>query len=208
MTMPKKEHPLPRPPKKRGGHAFTENPETGGLIFDKLQEAVAEGKVEEFMKENMPEGQYARKLTEMMMGMSGVPFAGKAETGAGAEPAIPRLVENIPGIKDGEAESPMMKVPSDVLQAAMEGNLNTLKDLLKREHEGFLSGPQPGKKKGGGVGQEEQKESLEEKNGSLVEKEIIDSLFEIAVDNNLDMDWLIRRALKLYIKKYRETGQL
>lgn len=202
--MPKKEkekeRPLPRPPRKKAERGFSGREEAGGLMFDKLQEAVAQGRVEEFMEENMPEGQYSRKLAEMMMGMSGAPLALRPE----------RPEEgNGPGMK--EAERPTLKVPKDVLQAAMEGNVNTLSDLLKRE-QGHPAAPTRRKKSappsGEGKALPGEKEGREEKNGSLLEKEVIDSLLEISVDNNLPMDWLIYRALKLYIKKYRETGQL
>ena len=198
--MPKKERALPQPPRKKTGPGFSQEEETGGLVFDKLQEAMAEGRMEEFMKENMPEGQHARKLVEIMMGMSGGgPFTGKME---GAEGNAP----NKTGANSSEAGKPPMKVPKDVLQAAMEGNVGTLADLLKREH--GEPGPQRGKKKTEGGTIHKEGPLPEEKNVSLLEKEIMDSLLEIAVDNNLDMDWLIYRALKLYIKKYRETGQL
>ncbi|MDA8089094.1 MAG: hypothetical protein M0Z61_02545 [Nitrospiraceae bacterium] len=197
--MPKKERPLPRPPRKKGRHGFTEQTETEGLVFDKLQQAMAEGRAEEFMKENLPEGEYARKLTDIMMGMSGVSFDVNQNITSGG----PDKLE----AKDKEADRPLAKVPKDVLQAAMEGNIGSLTDLLKREHE--KSAPHPGKGKGksGGLQAEEMK-GLEEKNGSLLERDIMESLYEISVDNNLSIDWLLYRALKLYIKKYRETGQL
>ncbi len=207
MPKKEKERSLPQPPRKKTRPGFHEQPEREGLVFDKLQEAMAEGKVEEFMKENMPEGEYARKLAGLMMGMSGVPFAERP-----AGPASGPSQE----MKADETERPMLQVPEDVLQAALAGNVSTLAGLLGREH-GKKQKPQPGKKKekGGAAysesraeGQPEKKEELAERNGSLLEKEIVDSLLEISVDNNLAMDWLIYRALKLYIKKYRETGQL
>ncbi len=199
----KKERPLPRPPRKKAEQGFSGREEAGGLMFDKLQEAIAQGKVEEFMKENMPEGQYARKLAEMMMGISGSTLAFRPEGPEGKE-------GNGPGMKEDEAERPMLKVPKDVFQAAMEGNVNTLADLLKGEQ---VKTGAPLQKKKGMPPHEKEKEQpegkeREEKSGSLLEKEVIDSLLEISVDNNLSMDWLIYRALKLYIKKYRETGQL
>ncbi len=211
-----KERPLPQPPGKKEkrlpGPSGRE--ETGGLIFDKLQQAIAEGKAEEFMKENLPggpEGEYARKLAGMMMEMSGVPFSGGQEGGyGGAAPEQKKGSEKKknPEDKGGEGERPMTKVPQDVLQAAMAGNVSVLADLLKQEYGGL-------KKEYGGLEREHAEEQPgaagqkeQPNNGSLLEKEVLDSLFEISVDNNLAMDWLVYRALKLYIKKYRETGQL
>ncbi|MDA8156415.1 MAG: hypothetical protein M0Z52_08195 [Actinomycetota bacterium] len=199
--MPRKGRPLPEPPR---GKMFGESAGGGGLIFDRLQEAAAEGKLEKFIHDNIPGGGYAQKLTEMMMGMSGMPVTGMPPSGK-------------PEAKEGGAAKG--KVPTDVLQAVREGNVGTLQGLLKREHEkhevtagmaaGVIAGGKGAKKKKGKAedamaGQA----NAAQFTGSLVEKEVIDSLMEIAVDNGLQMDWLIMRALKLYVKKYQETGQL
>ncbi|MDA8173190.1 MAG: hypothetical protein M0018_01215 [Nitrospiraceae bacterium] len=199
--MPRKGRPLPEPPR---GKRFGESAGGGELIFDKLQEAAAEGKLEKFIHDNIPGGGHAQKLTEMMMGMSGMPVTGMPPSGK-------------PEAKAGGAAKE--KVPTDVLQAVREGNVGALQGLLKREHEkhevaagtaaGVIAGGKGAKKKKGKAedamaGQV----NAVQFTGSLVEKEVIDSLMEIAVDNGLQMDWLIMRALKLYVKKYQETGQL
>lgn len=193
--MPKKERPLPQPPR---GKRFSEAAGKDELMFDKLQEAAAEGRLEKFIQENVPGGEYAQRLTEMMMGMSGMPVTPAATA---------------PGKSEGEkAGAGMEHVPSDILQAVREGNVETLQGLLKREHgkhEDTAGGKGP--KKGKGKRAEEVmagQDNAVQFSGSLIEKEVIDSLLEIGVDNGLSMDWLILRALKLYIKKYRETGQL
>lgn len=212
--MPKKKRVLPEPPGRR---APLGGPEKEGLIFDGLQEALAGGKLEEFMKENIPEGKYARKLTEMMMGMSGL--------------SMPEEKKEIPVEEGKSAETRPggmeMKLPEDIFRAAHEGDVQTLSRLLMREQgKGKSAPPEKGRKgkKGPAVSPEGQPANTGEPKGgilmsgpgvseeageqSLIEKEIIDSLFEISVDNGLQMDWLIQRALKLYVKKYRETGQL
>jgi len=51
---------------------FEEQGEDGGLIADKLAAAMAEGKIDEFMKQELPDNEYARKLAQMMMGISGM----------------------------------------------------------------------------------------------------------------------------------------
>ncbi|MDA8170395.1 MAG: hypothetical protein M0033_11725 [Nitrospiraceae bacterium] len=182
--MPKKKRALPQPPGRRG-FAAGEGPKKEGLMFDELQEAMAGGQksLEEFMKKNIPEGEYSRRLTEMMMGMSGIPVA----KGKGGE-AAPEGTES--------PETAQMKVPEDILHAAHEGDVQTLKNLLARQQgkSEVSKGPE---------GPEESEDKQ-----SLMEKEIMDSLYEISVDNGISMDWIIQRALKLYIRKYRDTGQL
>ena len=43
---------------------------------------------------------------------------------------------------------------------------------------------------------------------SAPEKEVLDSLMKIASENNASIDWLILRALKLYIEEHEKTGRL
>lgn len=43
---------------------------------------------------------------------------------------------------------------------------------------------------------------------TVQEKELIDKLIAIASDNNTTVDWLIMRALRIYIQDYERTGRL
>lgn len=42
----------------------------------------------------------------------------------------------------------------------------------------------------------------------MSEQEMIDQLTDIASANDLSLDWLIKRALKVYISEYLQTGRL
>ena len=71
--MSEKEKPLPRPPKTPfGRNRFEQREEDAPLMADRMAAAMAEGKLEEFMKEEMPDNDYARALASMMMGMTGM----------------------------------------------------------------------------------------------------------------------------------------
>lgn len=188
--MPGKKRALPEPPGRKGGGRTVPGGE--GLIFDELQMAMAGGekKLEEFMKENLPEGKYARKLTELMMGMSGM-----------------APLEN-------PSRAPGREMPEEMLHAARSGDVRELSKLLASERETKSAPAKEVKKSGKGkkpaAATPKGGEALQTEAGgqSLMEKELVDSLYEISVDMGLPMDWLIQRALKLYIRKYRETGQL
>lgn len=190
--MPRKEHALPEPPRDKKRVRESSGKEKDGLIFDKLQEAMAGGRLEKFIRENIPGGEYARRLTGLMMGMSGMPPRHGAEEKKGAD----------------KSKNKMEELPADVLHAVREGNAEKLQGLLEREQE-RRSGLGRGKKKeeAAGDAMAGQANAVQSPD-SLIEKEVIDNLMEIGVDNGLSMDWLILRALKLYIRKYMETGQL
>ena len=41
-----------------------------------------------------------------------------------------------------------------------------------------------------------------------IDAAIIDELIRIAADNDVTVDWLMLRAVKLYVEEYRKTGRL
>ena len=42
----------------------------------------------------------------------------------------------------------------------------------------------------------------------MIEKDMLDTLMKIAFENKLSIDWLMARALKLYLEQYKKTGLL
>ncbi|GBD99111.1 hypothetical protein BMS3Abin07_01143 [bacterium BMS3Abin07] len=179
--MPKKDKPLPTPPstpfgrKKRPEHAEEKSP----LLTDRLATAMAEGKLNEFLEKEMPENEHARKLAEMMMGMTGMmPMQGNRK-------------------REGE-HTPMP--PEDIVDAVKTENVGDLVGLLKREHEKR----HPDNK----INIPEKPKSFPDEELSNEEKEIIDRLVEISTANKVSLDWLILRALKFYVKEYEKTGKL
>jgi len=68
----KKNKPLPRPPKTPFGRRRAEPDGGQDLLADKMAEAAALGKLDEFISHELPNSEHARKLAEMMMGMTGM----------------------------------------------------------------------------------------------------------------------------------------
>ncbi len=210
--MSEKKRPLPKPPGSAFGQKrkFDEGEEKAGLIVDKIAMAMAEGKLEEFMEKEIPEGEHARALTMMMMGMTGM-MPGMTPPG-GPGPASPGKAEGASGPESEEAarkEAAGIQPPEDVLKAVHDGDVEGLAGLLEREYRKLNPDAGP-------PFAEDDKGKQENPSGeggipagpSLGEKEILDQLLEIAQDNKLDPDWIILRALRLYIREYKKTGRL
>src|SRR6266540_6002203 len=72
--MADKDKPLPKPPNKAFGNKkrFEEEDDQSTLIADRMAAAMAEGKLDEFIKQELPDNEYARNLVSMMMGMTGM----------------------------------------------------------------------------------------------------------------------------------------
>ena len=187
--MSEKEHPLPKPPTTPFGkkRSFEERDENAPLMVDRLTAAMAEGRLDEFMKQELPDNEQARTLAMMMMGMSGMmPPQG-----------IPSVQEDEPR---GEAVNLLSEPPEEVVKAAKEGNVKRLMETLQKEH----------KKRSGDAEGDIAPENIEEPSPTIdkVEKETLDQLMDIASKNNLSMDWIILRALRLYVEEYQKTGRL
>jgi hypothetical protein len=196
--MPKKEKSLPKPPSTpfaRKGH--DDEKKSPFLLADRMAMAMAEGRLEEFLIEEMPDNEKARKLAELMMGMTGmlspggISQRGKEERGGNAgEPEKPLTQETV-GIMP----------PDDVLEAVKAGDIKDLMGLLRREHVKLTTG------EGESPAAEEDTHSAPQKQASI-SKEVVDHLIEIARDNDLALDWVVLRALKLYAREYQRTGNL
>ena len=185
--MSEKEKPLPTPP---GQRRFPEDQEDTPILADRIAKAAAEGRLGEFMNNEIPDSEQARTLVSMMMGMTGMlpPEATKSE---GMEKTSGTTQE-----KDSEEEPAVSGPPEDVRQAAHAGDLETLVSLLKREH-GKDSDADTCAESGAHSG-----------GAPTIEKSEIDHLLKIAWDNGLSPDWVILRAIRLYIREYENTGRL
>ncbi len=198
--MPKKEKPLPEPPSRPFGRKSSPEENSGApLIADEIARAVAEGRLDEFMANSMPDNEYARKLVSMMLQMSGMSPSGdipaqSERTSDGAPEAG--------AAESGETSFSPSAVPEDVLHAVNTGDVGSLIDILKKEHEKRTSSVQET------VGENREGAPAEQRSGPVIEKDVIDGLIKISADNDVGIDWAILRALKLYVKDYRETGRL
>ena len=133
--MSHKEKPLPRPSstpftRKKGGE-HREDHES--LTADRMAQAMAEGKLDEFIKQEMPDNEYARNLSNMMMGMTGMmPMAGMPAAAPPVEPQPSATAAST------EQELPVANVPQEVLENARKaiegGDVKSLMGLLQQEH--------------------------------------------------------------------------
>ncbi len=187
--MPKKKRQLPEPPggpfgRRRPFEERVEAPHTA----DRLAAALMEGRVEEFMDKEFGDVPHAKELAMMMLGATGMmpsPAKTKAEKPSSRKKPVGT------GKKKKSGESP--KASERVMRAAEKGDLETLGNLLAGELRKRSGGESP-KKKG-------PKETH-------FDKADIDTILEIAARNNVSVDWVMARAIKLYARDYRTTGRI
>jgi len=198
--MSEKENPLPKPPKTPFGKRRAGEDEEGlrqPLMADRMAMAMAEGRLDEFMKENLPDNEQARQLAMMMMSMTGMmpPMGFSA-------PDREKNAE-VPQDKKEENDQDVGKdagVPEDILKAVHSGDMLQIMELLRREHQKRTGSEIP------------LQPTTAEMGGNAaptgIEKEVLDQMLEIAAANSVTLDWLIMRAMKVYIEEYRKTGKL
>lgn len=188
---------LPKPPASPFGRKLhsEDEEEPGALIADQMAGAMAEGRLEEFLKKELPDNEYARKLSMMMLGMTGMLPQGHG---------LPAPTEKSPDSSVGEEsvrEDAPVRLPEDVATAVQAGDVQSLMELLKREFEKRSSHIE------GDASPDEKKVDSPAASGAI-EKETMGTLMEIASENNLSLDWIVLRALRRYIRDYRKTGAL
>lgn len=217
--MSEQEKPLPKPPttpfgrKKRYEQSEPEQP----LMADRLAMAMAEGNLDEYMQKEVYDNEYAKALTMMMMGMTGLTppasFVAPGHTRAGESRADEASAEECGCSAAAETSPPSApsesaQPPEDLVAAALSGDIQNVMAMLYREHkklnpDSAFAEP-PGERKSAPSGPLEHCPAEKE----IAEKEIIDQLIAIAGENGLSLDWVILRALRLYIKEYGKTGRL
>lgn len=183
--MSNKEKPLPEP----SSRAFRNRAqEEHSLLSDRMAAAIAEGRLEEFLKEELPDDEKALSLAIMMLGMTGL-----IAPGTGIPSPATQENEEKPFPEAGEAEN-------DIFQTVTGGDVKEVVDLLRREHQ-----------KRAGVAEKVQPEkpsAARPADQPVIEKHIIDEFLKIATDNNVNPDGLILRAIKVYVEEFRKTGKL
>lgn len=192
--MSKQDKPLPQPPKTPFGSRKQGEGAHDRLIADELALAAASGNLDEYMKKNIPDNEHARRLAMMMMGMTGmIPDIPSGDAGQGSAVPSGQMEEQRVNEAGGA------QVPEDIQQAVMAGDIGKLKDLLIREHQ---------KRSGADVEIPVVGETSSASASSGIEKDVLDQLIAIASDNSVTLDWLIMRALKVYIQDFQKTGRL
>lgn len=184
--MSEKERLLPEPAFGRKGRY--EERDGQQLMADEIARAAAEGRLEDFLQKEVPDNDYARKLVTMMMGMTGM--APVMYTKDSAEASAPAA----------ETESTALpEVPPAAAEAVRSGDVTGLMGILKEEYSKRFPG-------------EGQDSSGQMKTGETVkpsiERDVIETLVKISADNDVSLDWLTLRALRLYVQEYQRTGRL
>ncbi len=200
MKKSEKNKPLPTPPTTAFGRKkpFEESEGNEPLTADRMAAAMVEGKLEEFLQQEMPDNEYARNLATMMLGMTGMmPGTGVTQE---AQPA-----SNPQQSPEGAMPEQMVaagNIPEDVRSAIQSGDVQGVMDKLRREH----------LKRNPGAGAESPepaaKETVRPQDMPAIDKETIDALIGIAQENNVTLDWIILRAIKMYVREYRKSGRL
>ena len=197
--MSKKERDLPKPGKTPfSKKRFEDKGQEDLIMADEMAIAAAEGKLDEYIEQEIPGGEYAKKLAMMMMGMTGVlpPEGGlsvnkEGRSSSSESTETTRTEESVPG----------SDVPTDVLNAVHSGDVEKLKELLAREKQRRDPGSAEEPMEESDVQQKPQPKTA-------IEKDMLEALFKIASENSLSIDWLVARALKLYLDEYQRTGRL
>jgi hypothetical protein len=201
--MAEKDKELPRPPNRAFGNKkrFEEEDDQPTLIADRMAAAMAEGKLDEFIKQELPDNEYARSLVSMMMGMTGMLPMGSGPAPLPAPEQQPAATEKA-GAGPDEQISPVAVVPEDVRKAIESGDVKGLKDILRREYLKRTPGEEPG------MIEKTAQPQPQASGMPSIDKDVIDAMIQIARDNSVTMDWMILRAIKAYVDEYRKTGKL
>ena len=197
--MSKKERDLPKPGKTPFSRKRSENEGQDDLLMaDRMALAAAEGRLNEYLEQEIPEGEYAKKLTMMMMGMTGIlPQEEGLPADEHAQSSSFEATETGKAQEDGVASV----VPEDVVNAVRVGDVEKLKELLAREKQRRT--PDSVETSG-----EARETGQCQSSPSMIEKDMLDLMIKVAFDNKVSVDWLMARALKLYLEEYQKTGRL
>jgi hypothetical protein len=208
--MPKNDRPLPNPPRSRFGRDSQEEAPASGMISDRMALAAAEGRLEEFLQHEIPAGDHARNLAMMMMGMSGMlPM----ETPTGL-PQADSTLSPAPPAPDAQGAI-AAEVPPEVLAAIQQGDVANLMGILRAEHAKRSApaveapqAPAPSSAARPPAPSPEPSAAASVTGPAGIDTAIIDELIHISADNDVTVDWLMLRAVKLYVEEYRKTGRL
>ena len=157
--------------------------------------AMAKGSLDEFIQEELPDNEHARKLAEMMMGMTGM-----TDMMSSGKPVSDKKKSDNNPVQAKGKKSSFDQPPEDVVNAVKSGDVQELTDLLKREHN---------KRSPDSVTDNvKDKKKKPASSQATIEKATIEQMIKIAADNDLSIDWIFFRALKKYVEDYRKTGDL
>lgn len=184
--MPKREKQLPRPKRTPFG-VVRDHDNDGGetpLTADRMMLAMSQGKLDEFLDSELHGNQYARALADMMMGMTGM---------------LPSF-NATQSIKQGDSLSNAGQ-PAGFGEPS--GGSEEVSSILKKQFE--EGRPSPATPSSG------DSSFHPELQGSMpgsIDKQTLEDFMNIAKENHLSIDWLMLRAVRLFVQDYKKTGRL
>jgi len=190
----RQDSPLPKPPKTPFGRdkwGLDREGEQGvPMLADRMAMAAAQGRLEEFIKTHIPDSDHARALAMMVLGMSGMADIVPPKSNINSDQPTDRASDNTP--------TPL--APEEMLKAVNSGDINSVKEILKEEY----------LRRSGPINDDPSNPPrLDNKiQPTDEERDLLQRLQKIASDNKTSTDWLMMRALKLYIEDYERTGRL
>ncbi len=189
--MADKEKPLPRPPRSGFGpkDRLEPNAHSTPLSADKMTGAMAEGKFEEYLAEKFQDNEQAKELARMMMGLSG----------------MGGLAGSVAASQEREAAS---AVPPEIADAAASGDLKGLVDLLASEQQRRSGESEPMADSPADGNPSKSENSAPPDDEAYLDRATLDQLIRIASENNVTVDWVMARAVKLYVRDYKLTGRI
>lgn len=201
--MPKKKRDLPTPPggtpfgaKKRFGPSM-DTPE----MADRLTMAAAQGKLDEVLAEEFGDNPGMRDLAMIMLGGSGMaPAASMGEKNPPDEKGPKAKGPKSPA--DSKTKGAKKDVPPGLLKAIQSGNTGEVSALLSSEMKKRTGTSSGGKKTTA------PKAGAEKEETPYIEKSTLDALMKIAAENDVTIDWVMARAIKLYVRDYLATGRI
>jgi hypothetical protein len=163
--------------------SWLRKPEDESLLADNMALALSQGKLDEFLAEEFPGNENARKLADVMMRMTGMaPTASPA-----TPPEKPRKGKRgATGKEPPGATKPSATEDTETLASPLGG---TRKDDAERA----------GTTRGAGAEPEVE---------AFLDRDVIDTLMKIAEKNKVSLDWVMARALRLYTRDYLTTGRI
>lgn len=184
--MADQERPLPKPPTSAFGRRKpSPEQENQELIADRMAEAAARGGLEEFLDRELPDSEHARALARMMMGLTGM---------------MPQHAGTATAPSSGSSSGQPDQLPEAIRRAVQSSDVQGLIELLREEQQRRTGegGASSGEAEHAQPGQELAPE----------EQETLATLAEIAKTNQTSLEWVVLRALKLYIREYQKTGRM
>ena len=150
----------------------------------------------------------------MPSGMPGMPGSPEGSPEAMSCPPVPGIGASPADPAAPDAPGGAGAVPPEVLAATMQGDVAGLVSMLRAEH-GRRSGacvpegaPAEAPSAPAGAGAPQPAAGAAGAPQAGIDRAVVDEMIRVAAENQVTVDWLVLRAVKLYLEEHRRTGRL